>query len=365
MFCFSRYRRKELTLYEDAVGLLSVKKQADSVPVEVIGFRNDRGGSPYLYPIIRRNVDDLSKPKKYPDDPQVKQGSNDPQQHRDPVDPHPDKTSNDLQPMQTSDSLPGHPARLPCAEKPVDVISLSSGSDNNQYDSDSDSENDSDDEEPPPTETTQPTPPQKAAFGDKREANGSEVINIDLTVSDNLPESDQAISQALPPQYDVNADDGKQSASSSSSKSKMATPAEASDVPQKKVGVNIGRISKHLKPSHKQKTLKRKTLKTKAKKTWQVHIKARCIARHAPRLSRRFTVAYRTPFLELKQRLREMFKLSTDVKVSYKDEDRDNVALTNDNELRELFAVSRSNSICPVLVQVYPTFQNKSVGHQC
>lgn len=71
-------------------------------------------------------------------------------------------------------------------------------------------------------------------------------------------------------------------------------------------------------------------------------------------LCRRFYLEYRTPFEVLKARLKEFFQVKSDFSVSYKDNDGDQIPLTTDNEVVEMFAVSRRHSICPVHITVTP-----------
>lgn len=131
--------------------------------------------------------------------------------------------------------------------------------------------------------------------------------------------------------------------------SKMKIESERNTARKKKLQVSAGCIIKSRPAARRRKA---QTMTTP--KRWQVHLKASFDSPTSTLPSRRFTIAYRTPFKTLKEKLQDMFKLSSDVEVSYKDEAGDMVALTSDNELAELFAVSRSNSICPVLVTVSP-----------
>lgn len=68
--------------------------------------------------------------------------------------------------------------------------------------------------------------------------------------------------------------------------------------------------------------------------------------------TRRFTISPGLPFLEFKEHLMRLFELGPSLRVSYKDEEGDLVAVSSHNEMKELFRVAEEFSLSPIRIYV-------------
>lgn len=86
-------------------------------------------------------------------------------------------------------------------------------------------------------------------------------------------------------------------------------------------------------------------------------VKACCKSEGGVFLVRRFTISCGLTFDEFANHLRDLFKLSGSINITYEDDEGDNVTVSSGLELRVMMSIARENSISPIRVTVVPESQ--------